>query len=292
MEKIVKLEIFTDEQKVSVMKAVVEKKITLNNNSTFEKNGDYYFIKDYKGCYSHVMTFAGGFEYMYFGSISNSQFILDLITVKFPIVNAVVALGGTGFIIAYNKDNMFPLLCCNGTQTNYYTEGASKNTEFIKKLFVCKTVMRSIPYYNFIEYAAKNDIDTSEIKIDNLCDITVVGNGYKFIYYDKSTHTHIIKKEEEQKETKIEKDEFMLLIDKLEDSATMKKNIDAKKVAEYKLHIITQINSCIKKTQNHCDIIKTSTFNQPEITEFLKYISDTKGYTITPSDSYFRIQFF
>lgn len=308
MEKIVESKLFTDEQKVSVIKAVLEKKIGVTEKCEFVKNGDYYFIKtnDSERKYSYVMTFVGGFQYYLLYNRYDEEFMKVFVDVKYPLTSDISIRstynddnkpGDNKTIITFNNETFYPYLIYN-TETKsvtYLPDG--KNTNFIKGIIANKKIVQwNITIFNLIEYAAKNDINLVSLKTDDIVDISynrTIG-AYVFKYANKTFDMcgPNIKKEQKEEQKQKEKDKFMLAIDSFADSETLKKTIFGKKIENYKQRIITYISKAIENNESSVEAYKGDLYSTPEITEFLKYICDTKKYTITTNNLSFQIQFY
>ena len=292
MQSIVESKVFTDEQKVSIIKAVVEKNIVLGSQSTFKKSGDYYYIKDCEHLYSYVMTFNDGFQYLQL-ELNSDEFFNSFEKNKMQLKN-IKKYVTQYHIVLYNKETIFPYMAYDflTLQSTYINEG--KNAEFIKGIIKKGSVAN---LWNLIEYAAKNDINLVSLKTDEIVDISYNNtlDAYVFKYEDNSFDMcgpNLKKEQNLVGPPQKEKDEFMLEIDKLEDSATMKKNIEVKKVADYKRYIISQINISVRHNHNYVTLDKNNLFSHPEITEFLQYICTTKKFTIAPNGGIYKIYFF
>jgi len=292
MERIVESKVFTDEQKVSIIKAVVEKNIVLGSQPTFKKSGDYYYIKDGVHLYSYVMTFNDGFQYLQL-ELNSDEFFNSFEKNKMQLKN-IKKYVTQYHIVLYNKETIFPYMAYDflTLQSTYINEG--KNAEFIKGVINKGSVVN---LWNLIEYAAKNDINLVSLKTDDIVDISYNNTLGAYVFkYTNNTFDMCgpnLKKEQNlvgppQKE----KDKFMLEIDKLADSATMKKNIEDKKVADYKRYVISQINDSVRYNLNHATLEKKDMYSDPEITEFLQYICTTKNFTIAPNGVIYKIYFF
>ena len=288
MNQIVESKLFTDEQKVSIIKAVLDEKITIDANSTFEKQGDYYFIMINKG-YNYAMTFTDGFKYMYLGC-DNIEFIQNFVSVSFPLENSAICYSGKK-IVTYNKENAFPFVYYEkGVNWRYFVEATSENTEFIKNIIKHKNIVRDMMMFEFITFATQNEIETVP-PIDNLAQITFNGSDFVFRYTDNSYST-IYKTKISKNPPQPEKDKFMIAVDGFADSETLKKTITVKKIDMFKQRVIDYISKAIENNEKYIEMYKSETYSTPEITEFLKYICDTKKYTITTTSGYFRIEFY
>ncbi len=285
MERIVESKVFTDEQKVSIIKAVVDKSIVLDFVPEFVKIDDYYFIKN-ENTYQYVMTFKNGFEWMNLG-VPQDEFIKQFVFNKMNITNSVLYCAEK-YIVVYNKETIFPYMRYDSYNKLpiYFSEG--KNYRFIKHMFSAK--LRSATLVNFIEYVAQNEIETVP-PIDNLAQITFNGSDFVFRYTDNSYST-IYKTKISKNPPQPEKDKFMIAVDGFADSETLKKTITVKKIDMFKQRVIDYISKAIENNEKYIEMYKSETYSTPEITEFLKYICDTKKYTITTTSGYFRIEFY
>lgn len=288
MEKIVESKLFTDEQKVSVIKAVLEKSIDVYATNTFKKSGDYYYIKNGVNGYSYVMTFNEGFQYLQLG-LHSDDFFNSFEKNKMQLKN-IKKYVTQYHIVLYNEETIFPYMAYDflTLQSTYISEG--KNAEFIKGIINKGSVVN---LWHLIEFAAKNDINLVSHKVDDIVDISYNNKIDAYVFkYNNNTIDMCGPNIKKEIETKIEKDKFMLAIDSFADSETLKKTIFGKKIENYKQRIITYISKAIENNESSVEAYKGDLYSTPEITEFLKYICDTKKYTITTNNLSFQINFY
>mgnify|MGYP005607102723 CR=1 FL=1 len=271
MERIVESQVFTDEQKVQVIKAVVDKNIEVSMNCNFEQINDYYFIV-VNNVYSYAMTFKDGFQFLKLYT-SNKTIIKELTAVAYPLKNACFDYIINGNFIVYNKETIFPYMRYNikDNALVYFSKG--ENAEIIKNIFD-KFPMYFYVQYNLIESSHTNKINLCYLNLDEIDSFTFENDNIK-IHYKK------------QIEKPKPKDKYMKMVDE---------KIYGKQ--EYTQFIINSIKKdiikCIKKAQADLeDEVTVEVFHTyPEITEFIEYICKTKNFTFTnDSPNQFTITF-
>ena len=271
MNQIVESKIFTDEQKVSVIKAVVEKSITLSFVPSFTKMKDYYFIMN-ENIYQYVMTFTDGFKYLYLNT-SNEKFVNAFVENNYPIqMGYNMSLKSKEYVFVCNNTTFYPFLFVNEEETFYAKEGAAAE----HLLNIAKNFNFSSNVLEFMKH-----LIASEITLDTKSEIVVIGksnDGYDITFKGAQTNHYSIKTEK-QIENKKEKDEFMKMADdELPMSADAKVKTERSLIDENKKRVISTIKNALK-TYNNTALFLSNFIANEEVFEFIKYICKTKNYT-------------
>jgi len=297
MDVVLKSNVFTDEQKVLVIQAILDKRITIHHFDTLEEDGDYYFVKGNKDKYVYIMSFKNGIRHKYFNSADkilmktfmnyyNKYATIDDINMVTPLLLNVV--------IAYNKNTFYPYFRFDLRTKNVLFLEQGKNTQLIQNI-ISKT-LHSNAWINFIEYAAVNEVSDIDTEGLESIEYSSIDGTYLFKYKNNSFDICYTQSKEQPKEQQKEqekpKDQFMSAIDKFEDSETLKKTHNTYAINKYKNNIVNCIDYAIQNNTSSFTFDKYGLFSTPEITEFLKYICDTKKYTVTDSGSTFTIRLY
>lgn len=280
MEKIVESKIFTDEQKVNVIKAVVEKNITLSFVPSFTKMKDYYFIMN-ENIYQYVMTFVDGFKYLYLNT-KNDKFINAFVENNYKIeMGYTLSNKNKDYAFVYNTSSFYPFLFVNEEETFYAKEGGgAKNLPGVVSYCVLgQTTLE------FLKRVILSDIVLNSDSI-----ITDIGkNNYNYVVYYSNKKTENIPIENKNKK---EKDAFMKMVDEeLPMSADAKIKVERDIIDENKNRVISNIKSALKNYGNTVQF-QSSFINNEEVFEFIKYICKTKNYTYTKAANIFTITLF
>jgi len=277
MEKIVESKIFTDEQKVNMIKAVVEKSITLSFVPSFTKMKYYYFIMN-ENIYQYVMTFVDGFKYLYLNT-SNEKFVNAFVENNYPIeMGYNMSLKSKEYVFVCNNTTFYPFLYSDNEKIIYSKEGAAAE----HLLNIAKNFNFSSNVLEFMKH-----LIASEITLDTKSEIVVIGksnDGYDITFRGGQTNHYSIKTEkqpEKQTENKkeTEKDEFMKIVDDdLPMSADAKVKTERSLIDENKKRVILTIKNALKTYNNTVMLLSTFITNE-EVFEFIKYICKTKNYT-------------
>jgi hypothetical protein len=265
MNQIVESKIFTDEQKVSIIKAVVEKSITLSFVPSFTKMKDYYFIMN-ENIYQYVMTFTDGFKYLYLNT-SNEKFVNAFVENNYPIeMGYNMSLKSKEYIFVCNNTTFYPFLYSDNEKIIYSKEGAAAE----HLLNIAKNFNFSSNVLEFMKH-----LIASEITLDTKSEIVIIGksnDGYDITFKGAQTNHYSIKKEKE-------KDEFMKMVDdELPMSADAKVKTERSLIDENKKRVILTIKNALK-TYNNTALFLPNFINNEEVFEFIKYICKTKNYT-------------
>ena len=275
MNQIVESKIFTDEQKVSIIKAVVEKSITLSFVPSFTKMKDYYFIMN-ENIYQYVMTFTDGFKYLYLNT-SNEKFVNAFVENNYPIeMGYNMSLKSKEYVFVCNNTTFYPFLFVNEEETFYAKEGGAAE----HLLNIAKNFNFSSNVLEFMKH-----LIASEITLDTKSEVVIIGksnDGYDVTFRGNQTNHYSIKTEkqpEKQTENKKEKDEFMKIVDdELPMSADAKVKNEQGIRNQRKKEIIHNINIALKNYQSSFEMLIFDK-NNNELIEFIEYICKTKKYT-------------
>ena len=265
MQCIVESKIFTDEQKVSIIKAVVDKKITLSFVPSFTKMKDYYFIMN-ENIYQYVMTFTDGFKYLYLNT-SNEKFVNAFVENNYPIeMGYNMSLKSKEYVFVCNNTTFYPFLFVNEEETFYAKEGGAAE----HLLNIAKNFNFSSNVLEFMKH-----LIASEITLDTKSEVVIIGksnDGYDVTFRGNQTNHYSIKTEKE-------KDEFMKMADdELPMSADAKVKTERSLIDENKKRVISTIKNAMK-TYNNTALFLPNFINNEEVFEFIKYICKTKNYT-------------
>ncbi len=265
MQCIVESKIFTDEQKVSVIKAVVEKSITLSFIPSFTKMKDYYFIMN-ENIYQYVMTFTDGFKYLYLNT-SNEKFVNAFVENNYPIeMGYNMSLKSKEYVFVCNNTTFYPFLYSDNEKIIYSKKGAAAE----HLLNIAKNFNFSSNVLEFMKH-----LIASEITLDTKSEIVIIGksnDGYDITFRGAQTNHYSIKTEKE-------KDEFMKMVDdELPMSADAKVKTERSLIDENKKRVISTIKNAMK-TYNNTALFLPNFINNEEVFEFIKYICKTKNYT-------------
>ncbi len=271
MQCIVESKIFTDEQKVSIIKAVIEKSITLSFVPSFTKMKDYYFIMNAE-VYEYVMTFVDGFKYMKFNT-KNEKFVDAFVENNYPIqMGFTLSINTKNYAYVYNTSTFYPFLYSDNEKIIYSKEGAAAE----HLLNIAKNFNFSSNVLEFMKH-----LIASEITLDTKSEIAIIGksnDGYDITFKGNTTNHYSIKTEK-QIENKKEKDEFMKMADdELPMSADAKVKTERSLIDENKKRVISTIKNALK-TYNNTALFLSNFINNEEVFEFIKYICKTKNYT-------------
>ncbi len=262
MERIVESNVFTDEQKVQVIKAVVDKNIEVNTNCNFEQIDDYYFIV-VNNVYSYAMTFKDGFQFLKLYT-SNKTIIKELTAVAYPLKNACFDYIINGNFVVYNEETIFPYMRYNVKDNALVYFSTGENADIIKNIFD-KFPMYFYVRYNLIESSHTNKIDLRYLNLDEIDCFTLENDNIKIIY-----------KKPIEKPIEKPKDKYMKMVDE--------KIYDKQEYTQFTINRTKKdIIKCIKKAQADLeDEVTVEVFHTyPEITEFIEYICKTKNFTLT-----------
>lgn len=278
MEKIVESKLFTDEQKVSVIKAVVEKSITLSFVPSFTKIKDYYFIMN-ENIYQHVMTFVDGFKYLYLNT-KNEKFINAFVENNYPIeMGYTMSRKTKEYEFIYHNSKFYPFLFINEEETIYAKEGGD-----------AKNLLGVITYCVFgqtvLEFMKR--VISSDIVLSSGSVITDIGkNTDHYVVYYGNKKTENIPFENKNKK---EKDVFMKMVDdELPMSADAKINGERGFIENHKKTILNYIKQALANNHNKTSLL---CHDKSEIIEFIEYICKTKNYTYEKHDTVFTIKFY
>jgi len=280
MELVLKSSVFTDEQKVQVIKAIVDKKITLSFTPSFTVNKDYYFIKN-NAVFEYMMTFKDGFKCIKFNHIKE-DLANAFVENNYPIEQGITSFSNyANYTIAYNPNQFYPFLYCDNKETFYAKEGKSVTS-----------LLHIIRWFNigpntleFIKFISKSDVVLKEQSISS---IDKDDQYFIITYMDKTVakfqHTEIKKQE---------KDTYMMQVDQLPNSQDAKIKYESVGINHEKARILSLIRPAISDGHNSVTINKSKYCAHPQITEYINYICTTKNYEYTDlNESQFIIKFY
>ena len=196
MNQIVESKIFTDEQKVSIIKAVVEKSITLSFVPSFTKMKDYYFIMN-ENIYQYVMTFTDGFKYLYLNT-SNEKFVNAFVENNYPIeMGYNMSLKSKEYVFVCNNTTFYPFLFVNEEETFYAKEGGAAE----HLLNIAKNFNFSSNVLEFMKH-----LIASEITLDTKSEVVIIGksnDGYDVTFRGNQTNHYSIKTEKQPEKQQV-----------------------------------------------------------------------------------------